>query len=216
MQQINQILYLSQQIEQQFVALMGPSGAGKSSLLECLSGKKTIGVSGDIRMKGKDRLRVGYVEQFDHLLEHLTVRESLMFASRLRNADRHYVKHDNIADDLVKKLGLEVCVNTVAHRCSGGQRKRLSIALELVSKVDMLILDEPTTGLDSAATKQVIKAALFLTKQRKPIATVATIHQPSGKIFNMFDKVYVLSNNGNCIYEGPPQELAQTLSLIGK
>ena len=194
---------------------MGPSGAGKSSLLECLSGKRTIGVSGDIKVSGRDRLRVGFVEQFDHILEHLTVKESLIFASRLRNADRHYVNHIQIAENLVKKLGLETCFNTLAHRCSGGQRKRLSIALELVSRVDMLLLDEPTTGLDSAATKQTIKAALSLTKQRRPIATVATIHQPSGKMFNLFDKVYVLSNAGTCIYDGSPEELPQTLSLIG-
>ena len=194
---------------------MGPSGAGKSSLLECLAGKRTIGVSGDIRVGGKDSLRVGFVEQFDHLLEHLTIKESLIFASRLRNADRPYVNHNAISDNLIKKLGLEICQNNLSLKCSGGQRKRLSIALELVSKVDVLILDEPTTGLDSAATSQTIKAALALTKQRKPIAIVATIHQPSSKIFALFDKVYVLSNTGQCVYDGPPKDVSQTLALIG-
>ncbi|CAG2163236.1 unnamed protein product [Oppiella nova] len=199
----------------QLVALMGPSGAGKSTLLECISGKRTIGVSGDIRFGGKDRLKVGFVEQFDYHLEHLSVAESLVFASRLRNADKHYVNHKSIADSLIKKLGLDVCANTLAIRCSGGQRKRLSIALELVSRVDVLILDEPTTGLDSSATSQTVKAMLSLTKGRKPIATVATIHQPSAKMFHLFDRVYVLSNTGVCVYDGPPQDVTQTLSLIG-
>ncbi|XP_054157149.1 ATP-binding cassette sub-family G member 1-like [Oppia nitens] len=199
----------------QMMALMGPSGAGKSSLLECISGKRTVGVSGDIKMIGKDRLKIGFVEQFDHHLEHLTVNESLVFASRLRNADRRFVNHQNTAQTLIKKLGLDGCANTLCIRLSGGQRKRLSIALELVSKVDVLILDEPTTGLDSSATTLTINAVLALTKQRKPIATIATIHQPSARIFQLFDRVYILSNTGVCVFDGPPQELPQTLSLVG-
>jgi ABC-type multidrug transport system ATPase subunit len=144
---------------------MGPSGAGKSSLLECVCGKRSKGLSGDIHISGTDTIKVGFVEQFDHLLDHLTVKESLIFASRLRNADRQYVDHETIALNLIEKLGLEVCTQTYAIGCSGGQRKRLSIALELVSKANILVLDEPTSGLDSSATSQTVKAMVSLTKQ---------------------------------------------------
>jgi ABC-type multidrug transport system ATPase subunit len=144
---------------------MGPSGAGKSSLLECVCGKRSKGLSGDIHISGTDTIKVGFVEQFDHLLERLTVKESIIFASRLRNADRQYVDHETIALNLIEELGLEVCAQTHAIGCSGGQRKRLSIALELVSKANILVLDEPTSGLDSSATSQTIKAMVSLTKQ---------------------------------------------------
>jgi ABC-type multidrug transport system ATPase subunit len=149
----------------QLTAVMGPSGAGKSSLLECVCGKRSKGLTGDIKISGTDTIKVAFVEQFDHLLEHLTVKESLVFASRLRNASQKHVNHETIALNLIHKLGLEVCTETKAIGCSGGQRKRLSIALELVSKANILVLDEPTSGLDSSATSQTINAMESLTRQ---------------------------------------------------
>lgn len=137
-------------------AIMGPSGAGKSTLLECVSGFRKKGLSGDVRITGSSRIKIGLIAQNDQLLNQLTVREALLFASKLKNykqneskeleeviVDENYAEnqsknsssyHDMLARHVMKQLGLEVCADTRSGNCSGGQRKRLSIALELISK----------------------------------------------------------------------------------
>lgn len=147
----------------QLFVIMGPSGSGKTTLLDCVSLRKTTNVTGDLKIAGKcEKIRIGFVEQFDSLCERLTVWESIVFASRLCNNSNKYTKHNVVAQELIKKLGLELCADNLAINCSGGQRKKLSIALELVNKANVLILDEPTTGLDSVATGQLIDTLLKL------------------------------------------------------
>ena len=86
------------------------------------------------------------MEQFDHLLPQLTVRETLLFASRIKNAARYYLNHVKIAENVISRLDLADCADSYTAKCSNGQRKRLSIAIELCFNSDILILDEPTTG----------------------------------------------------------------------
>ncbi|CAG2183239.1 unnamed protein product, partial [Oppiella nova] len=164
---------------------MGPSGCGKSSFLNCLSGVKKKGVSGSISISTKKKLRVACIGQEDHLENKLSVREALTFASKLKNSDS--IDHKLNVQTVLKRLDIESCADVRAKRCSGGQRKRVSIALELVSRPNILILDEPTSGLDSSTTWQLINTLSDLCRQSQkgqPMAVVATIHQPSGKLFN--------------------------------
>lgn len=136
-------------------AIMGPSGAGKSTLLECVSGFRKKGLSGDVRITGSSSIKIGLIAQNDQLLNQLTVKEALLFASKLKNykqqnkeleeviVEDNYAEnqsnnsstyHEMLARHVMKQLGLEVCADTRSGSCSGGQRKRLSIALELISK----------------------------------------------------------------------------------
>src|SRR5262249_42274404 len=108
---------------------------------------------------------------------------------------------------IMKKLCIEKCAHLKPGRCSGGERKRLSIALELVSRPNILILDEPTSGLDTSTASQLIQTLLELTQQPEPVAIVVTIHQPSARLFALFSTVYLLSADGQCIYSGSPAKM---------
>lgn len=161
-----------------------------------------------MRIRGADEVKVAFVPQDNHLIELMTVKESFVFASRLVNTNDHGFDHSALADKLIVRFGLETITNTRADRCSGGQRKRLSIALEIISKPNILILDEPTTGLDSPSCTHVIAIMQELVANRdRPTAVVATIHQPSVHNFNAFASVYVLSDNGHLLYHGKWQGL---------
>ena len=114
-------------------------------------------------------VRIGLVEQFDHLLPHLTVRETLLFASRIKNAARYYLNHIKIAENVISRLDLIDSAETYVSRCSNGQRKRLSIAIELCFNSDILILDEPSTGLDAVTGFQIMNTLKALTKRVRMI-----------------------------------------------
>lgn len=195
------------------MAIMGPSGCGKSTLLGCLFGSKKYS-SGSVTVQGNRKVTLSYVQQDDYLLYQLRIREMMLYASKLKNVNKPYFDHKGTADKIMKQLGIEGCANLRPWRCSGGQKKRVSIALELVSKPNILILDEPTSGLDSVATHHLVKTLLDLTKAKKPTAVVCTIHQPSNPVFNMFHQAYILSHEGQCLYFGPSQELMACLAEI--
>lgn len=222
----------------ELVALMGPSGAGKSTLLECIIGRRANGRSGDAFFRGNNdesKIKLAFIPQHDLLIQTLTVRECITFASKLQNSTQQtngtlepvedengkiHTVHDAdyrraLVDSIIKKLNLNVCENNRVSGCSGGQKKRLSIAQELVAKPTILILDEPTSGLDSASCLQVVELLKQLTQGPEPVLVLVTIHQPSVKTLNLFHRVYMLTNFGKCLYEGPPEYIPEAFAVHG-
>lgn len=197
----------------QLIAIMGPSGAGKSTLLDILSGYKKTGIQGTVYVNGEMRelksfrKMSAYITQDDRLQPLLTVQENMQIAADLKLPTEvtPREKRKKIHEILVT-LGLEKpeTRKTPASRLSGGQKKRLSIALELISNPLILFLDEPTTGLDSSSCSQCIKLLKQLAKQGRTI--ICTIHQPSASLFGYFDEVYVLSK-GYCVYQGSTENM---------
>lgn len=141
----------------QLAALLGPSGAGKSTLMKCLTqGRNYSGFSGQILVEGvpeneKIRGRIINQNEKEHLIPTLTAGESLLYASQLKNPKATKEEHETYVNRYLKFLKLTDIKNTRVEKCSGGQTKRLAVALELIAekKPHFLFLDEPTSGLDS-------------------------------------------------------------------
>lgn len=197
----------------EITSIMGPSGSGKSTFLGCLFGSKKL-TTGSVTILGNRYITMSYVQQDDYLLYQLKIREAMMYASKLKNINKDDFDHKKNIAKVMKQLGIEGCANLRPWWCSGGQKKRISIALELVSKPNVLILDEPTSGLDSVTTHQLIQTLYGLTQGKQPTAVICTIHQPSGPVFNIFHQTYILSHDGQCLYHGPPGELMAGLAEI--
>nr|CAH7717704.1 unnamed protein product [Callosobruchus chinensis] len=203
----------------QLIAIMGPSGAGKSTLLDVLSGYKITGVGGTVFVNGMTRNLKAfrksscYITQDDRLQPLLTVEENMAVAADLKLPTTMSRRQKNsLIDEILETLGLMKSKPTKASGLSGGQKKRLSIALELISNPLVMFLDEPTTGLDSSSCSTCIKLLKELASQGRTI--ICTIHQPSASLFELFDLVYVLSA-GNCLYQGSTQKLVPFLSDAG-
>ncbi|CAH2076091.1 unnamed protein product, partial [Iphiclides podalirius] len=213
----------------QLTAIMGPSGAGKSSLMNALTGFSTHGVTGTIRggnsvcvldekEKSTDSLKEYrkkscYILQDDRLNPLFTVAELMKFAAdmKLGYTLTEKLKRSVVAE-ILDTLGLSGTENTRCCNLSGGQRKRLSIAVELIDNPPVLFLDEPTTGLDSLTSKQCVELLKDLARDGRTI--VCTIHQPSASLYMLFDQVYVLSD-GMCIYNGRSEDTVPYLAAIG-
>ena len=141
-------------------ALMGPSGAGKSTLLKCINGRQISGIDGntDIYLNSGLSIRSCFIVQDvkEHFLDGLTALQSLTYASKIKNMTIN-CDHKRIAQNLLQELGISRIGNTSVVDCSGGEQKRLAIALELTSrrKPNLLCIDEPTSGLDSFAAEEV-------------------------------------------------------------
>lgn len=198
----------------QVSALMGPSGAGKTTLLDILAGRKRgVGeVSGRIFIGQvpvtRDLLKsvAAYVEQNDTLLGTLTVRETLLYQAELKgDPDESTVQRVGYVDSLIKDLKLSSCKDVTVgdvlnRRISGGQSKRTSIGISLVTRPRILFLDEPTSGLDSQTSIDVMMVMRGLANCG--VNVVATIHSPTTEAFRNFDDLLLLSN-GKATYCGP-------------
>ncbi|CAI9114767.1 OLC1v1015562C1 [Oldenlandia corymbosa var. corymbosa] len=209
----------------EILAVLGPSGSGKSTLLNAIAGRLPHGqgmtgtVLANNRKLSKQILRrTGFVSQDDILYPHLTVRETLVFCSLLR-LPRSLTRKEKIAvaDSVISELGLSKCENTVignsfVRGVSGGERKRVSIAHEMLVNPSLLILDEPTSGLDATAAFRLVSTLVGLAGKGKTIVT--SVHQPSSRVFQMFDSVLVLCE-GRSIYFGKGNEAMGYFESVG-
>jgi ABC transport system ATP-binding/permease protein len=198
------------------IGIMGASGAGKTTLLNVLAGlvKPTQGqilINGFDLHTQKDRIHgvIGYVAQDDLLIEELTVYENLYYNAKLCFADFTEAQLHERVMQVLENLGLDQrkdlrVGNALDKTISGGQRKRLNIALELIREPAILFLDEPTSGLSSRDSENVIDLLKELSLKGKLIFVV--IHQPSSDIYKMFDKMIIMDTGGYPAYYGHPVE----------
>ena len=205
-------------------ALMGPSGAGKSTLLDVIAGRKNQGtVEGSLLFNGKPRRHdfkrlCGYVEQMDNLLPTLTPRELLYYTAKLRlPSSTPEEKISERVEKVLHQLGLEVCADTVIgdgenRGISGGQAKRVNIAIELITNPSILFLDEPTSGLDSSTSLDVMRVVRRICDSG--VSVVCTVHQPSTDIYELFDSLILLVD-GETVYNGPAEKAMPYFSAMG-
>lgn len=198
------------------IGIMGASGSGKSTLLNVLNGNYTP-TFGKVTINGidihheSDEIEgiIGYVAQDDLLIEELSVFENLFYNAKLCFGKKEDEEITEMVHETLMQLGLfdarELTVGSPMEKTiSGGQRKRLNIALELIREPAVLFVDEPTSGLSSRDSENIMDLLKELTLKGKLIFVV--IHQPSSDIFKMFDKLFILDQGGYAIYYGNPVE----------
>lgn len=196
------------------IGIMGGSGAGKSTLLNVLNSNEAP-TSGEVLINGinihtqKDKIEgvIGHVSQDDLLIEELTVFQNLFYNAKLCFGNLDDSAIVKMVDELLADLGLYEARNLkvgspLEKTISGGQRKRLNIALELIREPSVLFVDEPTSGLSSRDSENIMDLLKELALKGKLVFVV--IHQPSSDIFKMFDKLIILDNGGYPIYNGNP------------
>jgi ABC-type multidrug transport system ATPase subunit len=205
-------------------AIIGGSGSGKTSLLNQMSGRmqgKRLSISGRTCFNGSDgptRIRSAYVIQQDILLPTLTVRETLSYAAQLRlPSSVTQAERKQLVEEVILELSLKEAADTRignhAHKgCSGGEKRRTSIGVQLLSNPSLLWLDEPTTGLDSTSAYQVVKTLQNLARRGRTI--IVTIHQPRSEIYSLFDNV-VLLTRGSPAYAGSAKDCLSYFANLG-
>lgn len=206
------------------LAILGPSGSGKTSLLNVLAARtEHPPVRGEILFGGRPRVartkrHVGYVMQDDVFFSKLSVRETLEFTANIRLPNLGAEDKKRKVDDVMRRLRLTKCQNTKIgdqqfdKGISGGERKRVNIANELLHNPSLLLADECTSGLDSSSAFTVINLLRELCQEGRTV--IATIHQPSSQMFSLFDKILLLAA-GRVAYFGPPHKVVPFFEGIG-
>ncbi|WP_406350227.1 FHA domain-containing protein [Streptomyces sp. NBC_00658] len=196
--------------EKCLLAVVGPSGAGKSTLLNALTGQRPAD-RGTVLYDGRDlyrdyaelRQRIGLVPQDDILHAQLTVRKALAYAAELRfPQDTAKAERRARVDEVIGELGLEQRADQPIHSLSGGQRKRVSVALELLTKPSLLFLDEPTSGLDPGMDRSVMHMLRGLADDGRTVIVVTH----SVLSLDVCDRLLVLAPGGKVAYYGPPED----------
>jgi ABC-type multidrug transport system ATPase subunit len=207
-------------------AVMGASGSGKSSLLDILAHRSKIGsVNGSVLVNGRPatssqvRWISGYVDQEDTLMETLTVYETVLYSALLR-LPREMSEDEKIARvyGTLEELGIRGIMNrriggSGKRSISGGEKRRVSIACELVTSPSILFLDEPTSGLDSYNAQSVIESLSNLARTYNR-TVILTIHQPRSGIVALFDEFIMLAK-GRCVWAGPMRSIAAPQLIDG-
>jgi ABC-type multidrug transport system ATPase subunit len=219
----------------EILAIMGPSGSGKSTLLRGLLGRAPH-VTGQVWVNGQDcsgkgglakvSHRVGLVPQADVLVDELSMRENIQFFHTITVdsglSDSEVAKRAGLElaaiglkDDTSKPLHEQLTRKRVGDgsgrksHISGGQAKRANIAMELVNDPDVLIIDEPTSGLSSHDSLELVKKLKEIALRGKIVMVI--IHQPSSEVFQLFDRLLLLDGGGHCVRSGPRQEVVNWL-----
>ncbi|KAJ3173030.1 Hydroxyacid-oxoacid transhydrogenase, mitochondrial [Geranomyces variabilis] len=211
----------------QLIAVMGGSGAGKTTLLNLLAGRIPQGepsglvlADGKVRDKRRWKKLIGYVEQEDLLYENLTVRETLMTSALLRLPSAKYSQAQKVerVEEVMRQLGISHVADSrigsgATGGISGGEKKRVSIGIELVADPMTLFLDEPTTGLDSATSLSVINILKDLAVETNRVI-ILTIHMPRETILGKLDKVALMSK-GQMVWFGPSDKALEHFARLG-
>ncbi|KAJ1666843.1 hypothetical protein EV178_001927 [Coemansia sp. RSA 1646] len=211
----------------ELVAIMGSSGAGKTSLLNVLSSRVQGGkLYGDIKFNGtkcnphKFKRMLAYVEQDDLMHATLSVQETLTVSAKLRLPSKKYTDQEKLqrVDDVMRQMRLSHIAGSKIgspgmRGVSGGERKRVSIGIELVTDPSILVLDEPSSGLDSSSAEMVVKLTKDMCRERN-LTTLMTIHQPSAEMMAQYDKLILLSQ-GKLVYIGPADQALQYFGQLG-
>ncbi|SDM10104.1 ABC transporter ATP-binding protein/permease [Streptomyces wuyuanensis] len=196
--------------EKSLIAVIGPSGSGKSTLLKALTGYRPAN-QGDVLYDNRNlykqfaelRQRIGLVPQDDILHKELTVKKALKYAAKLRfPADTTAAEREARIDEVLRELKLDIHKDKKVTSLSGGQRKRVSVALELLTKPSLIFLDEPTSGLDPGMDRDVMQLLRGLADDGRTVLVVTH----SVAELALCDKLLVMAPGGSVAYFGPPEE----------
>ncbi|KAI3876765.1 hypothetical protein MKX03_037432 [Papaver bracteatum] len=212
--------------EGEILAILGPSGSGKSTLIDALANrisneslKGCVTMNGESLESGLLKVISAYVMQDDLLFPMLTVEETLMFSAEFR-LPRSISKSKKKArvQDVIDELGLRRAANTLIgdeglRGISGGERRRVSIGVDIIHDPIVLFLDEPTSGLDSSCAFMVVKVLQRIARSGRIV--IMSVHQPSSRVVGLFDQLIFLSQ-GETVYYGSPNNLSLFLTDFGQ
>mmetsp|Transcript_22804 Transcript_22804/g.55375 ORF Transcript_22804/g.55375 Transcript_22804/m.55375 type:complete len:628 (-) Transcript_22804:343-2226(-) len=204
--------------------IMGPSGSGKTTLMTTLAGRQSLPWHGVVTADGEEidpvdfRSNIAFVMQEEALYPTQTPREALTFSAKMRlPGNLSEQKRDVLVERILNDLDLDSCAdsligNELIRGISGGEKRRVSIGVELITNPKILFLDEPTSGLDSSSAYSVVLTLKRLCK--RGCSVISTIHQPSSETFHIFDKCFILVS-GQVIFGGAIPKLSRLLDKLG-
>lgn len=199
----------------EFAAVIGPSGAGKTTFMVSLAGKCTLPSSGKVTLQGRNVKEcpgaIEIVPQFETFMDGLSVMEHLIFMTEMKLGSYKDPKQEKVLKRLMNELKIESFKNTPITALSGGERRLLSLACSLLSDPQILICDEPTTGLDSYNALLVVGVLKNLSYGR---LVICSIHQPSCDLFKEFNSILLMSD-GKLLFHGTKDECKEVFESIG-